>query len=323
MAGTTRGSGRPTEAKISGTTSKKTVEEVERELWAEESGTAAIANLPSFMRNSQTQRGNSRTPDRRQFIEQSPYVGRMGAWETTDGMGGTVVKQIDFGVFFFLSECVYTFEEVSGRVLQFRDPNTMSDEYFSVLCHVAARWQTEYLIAIPKSRRMLISWISRAMDVFYALFHPGQSIYIASLDLEKSEEMVFRCKFICDHIPVDCVPKHVMPPIEYNRARSQANRHDLLNRVTIRHSLHEPGTLDSFIQAVPASDDLRGVGSSQIDLEEFAFWKNGASMWAGLTGTQIGSGQGENKTQGRIVMVSTPSSPGHMSDIVRDRLKAS
>jgi len=322
LAGTAQGSGRQADNKIAGTTTKKTLNETIAELWLEDGGSGGFQDVPTFLKNNIKAANKHRSVERRKFLDNSPYVGRFGDWEAPDGSGGRQVKRIDYGNFYFLRDCCYTFEEVSGRVLKLCDPDTMSEEYFLALCYIAARWQTEYFLAIPKSRRMLISWISRCQNLWYALLHPGQSIYVASLDLEKSEEMVYRIKHLISNIPTDCIPKSIMPLVEYNRGMSKPGRHDLINRVTIRHSAQESGVLDSFIQAVAASDDLRGVGASEVDLEEFAFMKQGMSMWAGLTGTLIGSGVGEKKTQGRIVMVSTPNSPSHMSDIVRDRLKA-
>ena len=314
MAGTARGSGRPADNKIAGTSTKVPIEDEFARLWSEDGGSGGFQDAPAFLRNNIKAASKHRSVERRKLLDNSPYVGRFRTISRPDGKGGYQDFKIDDGLFDWLSQCCFTYEESTGRILPMPSMDTERG-YFDALAWVAARWQTQRILALPKSRRMIMSWTARCLDTWDILLHPGKFLYVASEDLEKSEELVYRTMFLLNHIPTECIPRSVMPPIVATRSLSKPGRTDLLNRITIRHSEQEPGQLDSFIQGVSQGDDLRQYGAGRITLEEFAKWKNGKTVWAGLMGTLIGSGGGD----GSVVMISTAVSPSHMADLVLDR----
>ena len=136
---------------------------------------------------------------------------------------------------------------------------------------ITAVWLAENLIALYKSRRMMITWLMVFLHLWLAMFHEGRAIYFVSDKEEKSDELVRRAGFIFNHIPDDCILKPAMK-LSYCY-------------------LEFPG-LNSFIQGVPqGADQLRQYGASAILADEFAFWDKARETFMASKPTIDGGGK--------------------------------
>ena len=80
-------------------------------------------------------------------------------------------------------------------------------------------WEKEPLIAIPKSRRMKMSWTNVALYTWDTMFHAGRSQAFVSKKEEDSDELVQRSKFIVEHLDPAVIPLDLMPKHEYTYAK--------------------------------------------------------------------------------------------------------
>lgn len=125
-------------------------------------------------------------------------------------------------------------------------------------------WETERLLAVVKSRRMLVSWACTALELHMAMTTPHSHIYIGSSDQKKSDIFVNRAKFIYEHLPKE-MPK---PQID-----ARMGQFGYPTRISFKET-------ESFIEGIPGDPQkLRQEGATLIRLEEIAFWKPG---WADL-----------------------------------------
>jgi hypothetical protein len=63
-------------------------------------------------------------------------------------------------------------------------------------------------LCIPKSRRMMVSWLVSAWAIWLARFHPNNAIYVQSETEDKAAFLVDRrCQFIEDHLIVEALRK--------------------------------------------------------------------------------------------------------------------
>ena len=307
--------------RIAGTNSRRAVRETGGQILTETFG-AASANSLSYLRGVDSERSRFRSKERREFLEGSLYVGDWRDW--VDPFGHK--HRIDIGCIRWLRDCARTFVEAqkngedlakSSPVRCLPQPDGSGESYFDVLAFYCALWQTQDILAIPKSRRMIASWLLCLLDTWDVLYHPGRDIYVKCVNLGKSEKMVYRSKFVYEQHPADRVSKSCLPRMSFVTSQDKPNVHNMINRITIHHSEHEPGALDSFIQAISKTDDGRGDGSARIRVDEGAEQKDLSKLWAGLMGTRIGvAGDGDC---GQIVLVGTPVAQSFMSYLVLDK----
>jgi hypothetical protein len=149
---------------------------------------------------------------------------------------------------------------------------------------------SERLLAIRKTRRMIMSWAIMTFNLWDAMFHIGRSIYVQSDKEEKSDELIRRAKFIYDNLPPYTKP--VVPKAVYKYKQ-----------------LLFP-EIDSVIIGVPQGrDQLRQITASRIFGDEFGFWDEAEASYGSMRPTIEGGGQ--------IVLVSS-SFPGFFKRIVED-----
>ncbi|KKW13333.1 MAG: hypothetical protein UY48_C0002G0024 [Candidatus Gottesmanbacteria bacterium GW2011_GWB1_49_7] len=198
------------------------------------------------------------------------------------------------GAWAFLTRQVFTRDEADPQapIKPFPDK-----EYLRLLTQ---RWVEEKLLAVPKSRRMLVSWALTALHLWDALLHEYRAIYIGARKLEGSEELVGRCKFIHEHLR--------MPglfPVVKTRAARASKHPEAVN------ALHVPETGSSIQAVAEGADQMRQYAASRYLGDEFAFWGKARATWTALKPAVEGGGQ--------ICIVSSPS-PGFMEAIVHDQL---
>ena len=308
------------EGRIAGTNSRQRLGATVAQEMADSFGAHKVGDL-AFLRGKQDAASRFRSKERREFLEGSPYVGDWRDW--TDPFG--TVHRIDIGAIRWLRDCGRTFveaqqvqEDGKGSPVRFLpQPDGSGESYFDVLAFFCAMWQTQDILAIPKSRRMIASWLLCLLDTWDVLYHPGREIYVRCVNLGKTEKMIYRSKFIYEQHPADKVSKSCLPRMSWVTSQDKPNVHNMINRITIHHSEHEPGAMDSFIQAMSKNDDGRGDGAARIRIDEGAEQKDLRALWAGLMGNRIGVA-GDHDS-GQIVLVGTPVAQSHMSCIVLDK----
>ena len=137
--------------------------------------------------------------------------------------------------------------------------------------HLTKIWQEHQLLLVPKSRRMMMSWLMCYLHLWMAMFHPGRSVFIVSDKEQKSDELVRRCEFMYDNIPDGLILKPQM------RAKYC--------------SLEFPG-LDSYIMGLPSgAAQLRQYTASALLFDEFAFWSDAMETLGAARPTIEGGGR--------------------------------
>ncbi|MDT8900832.1 hypothetical protein [Anaeroselena agilis] len=96
----------------------------------------------------------------------------------------------------FVTECCRTKDEADGG----RIKNMPDKEY---LRYVTRVWREESLLAVPKSRRMLMTWLFLCLHLWAALTRKNAAIFIQSKKQEDSEFLLGedRLMFIYRQLP--------------------------------------------------------------------------------------------------------------------------
>ena len=191
----------------------------------------------------------------------------------------------------FLTECCFTKDQVDQK-----NPVKPFPKEWDYLRLYTKVWQSEKLMAVPKSRRMFMSWVNIGLYLHQAMFHQGQDFAFVSKKEDDATELVRRAEFIFDHIPPDKIPKSLLPRKE-TKAKPAA--------------LIFPD-IDSKIQGFPmGADQLRSYTFSGILGDESAFWDEFMKFYAAAIPTTEGGG--------RCTLISSRA-PGGFQRIVYDQL---
>lgn len=162
-------------------------------------------------------------------------------------------------------------------------------DYLKLLVRV---WQKRRLLAIPKSRRMRISWTMLSLYSWKALFQLNRHIAMVSKKEDDADELIKRVKFIVENLD-ERIPK------EFRRFEYKYN------------NLYFPET-GSRIQGFPqGADQLRQYTCSDVFGDESAFWEDAEKMYAASFPTIEGGGG--------MCLVSSPA-PSFFKKIVFDKL---
>lgn len=190
----------------------------------------------------------------------------------------------------FLTECCYTKDQVDKK-----NPIKRFPDYPYLKLYVRT-WQKYRMIAVPKSRRMTMSWTNIALYLWDTMFHDVRDNAFVSKKEEDAADLVRRAEFIFDHIPADKIPKSCLP-----RKETKAKPASLIFP-----------ELDSKIQGFPmGADQLRSYGFSGILGDECAFWEEAQAFYTSAAPTVEGGG--------RMSLISSRS-PGFFQRIVFDQL---
>lgn len=155
-------------------------------------------------------------------------------------------------------------------------------------------WMKRRLLAIPKSRRMKMTWTNLALYTWLTAFHKGKLNGIVSKKEEDSDDLIRRCKYILEH-PIEArLPKELIPKFEYK----------------FNH-LYFP-EMESTLQGFPSgSDQLRQFTFSGLMFDEMAFWDKAEDAYSAAYPTIEGGG--------KMTLISSPG-PGFFKNIVFDAL---
>ena len=156
-------------------------------------------------------------------------------------------------------------------------------------------WMEEPLLAVPKSRQMLTSWLMIWCHLWLAMFHEGAAVFFQSDKEDKSNELVQRAEFIYNHFPPGEI---VLPKLRQGRATWC--------------SMVWPG-LNSFIKGIAeGASQLRQYSASAVFMDEAAFWEKGRESFAATKPTIDGGG--------RVTLVSSAQA-GWFRDLVLDTVQ--
>lgn len=190
----------------------------------------------------------------------------------------------------FLMECCFTLDQVD----KVKPVKTLPDREYGRI--YAQMWHKNPLLAVPKTRRMTMSWYTIALYVWDTIFHDGRFNAFVSKKEDDANELVSRAKFILDNIPADKIPRALLPPYE--------SKFCVLDFPSIK----------SKIQGFPqGADQLRQFTFSGIFGDESAFWDNAQKFYAASFPTIDGGG--------RMTLVSSPA-PGFFKKLCFDAMDA-
>lgn len=196
----------------------------------------------------------------------------------------------------FLSDCVFTLDQVDGK-----DPIKPFPSYREYIQFLAGLWQSQALIAVPKSRRMTCSWAFISLYTHDTIFRPGRFNGFVSKKEDDAAELVARAEFIFRNIPEWRIPRALLPTLKNGKMSKQP-------------PILEFEETNSKIQGFPmGSDQLRQFTLSGIFGDECAFWPEAQKFYSASKPTLDGGG--------RCTLVSSRS-PGFFKKIVFDQLDA-
>jgi hypothetical protein len=205
-------------------------------------------------------------------------------------------KQLRDDPWLFLSTAVWTHDEIDQE-----NPVKRFPVHLEYLRFLALMWMKRKKIAVPKSRRLTVSWTYIALGLWDVIFHKGRSWAFVSKKEEDSKELVSRAKFIYDHIPPEIISPDLLPKLKRGEMQSSP-------------PVLEFPELYSKIMGFPSGgNQLRQRGFSGLLFDEMAFWEEAEAAFASAEPTVKGGG--------RMIMVSTRN-PGFFKKIVFDKLNS-
>ena len=184
----------------------------------------------------------------------------------------------------WIIDCCWTMDEADdGKVKQFPDK-----EYLRHVCEV---WQREPLLAIPKTRRMMLTWVMLALHLWAAMFRPNSAVFVQSKKAEDSDFLLAdkRMMFIYNHLPAG----YPWPVASYKQQNIDFDN-------------------GSYVKAIgQGADQLRQYTASYAMLDEFAFWEQAEDTWGALKPIIQGGG--------KVTLISS-AGPGFFQRIVEGDL---
>jgi hypothetical protein len=212
--------------------------------------------------------------------------------------GSTTVSEIDYlerlrrvrsDPWYFLSNMVYTKDEVDKNNSIKKFP---SDRLYLKL--YVRLWEREPLIAVPKSRRMYMSWTNIALYTWDTMWNIGRNNAFVSKKEEDSADLVQRANFIYEHLDTKFLPKEFLPKAAHTYGK-----------------LVFPDMESKIEGYAQGADQLRQFTFSGILADEMAFWPDAQKMYATSVPTLEGGG--------RFTAISSPG-PGFFKRLVFDQL---
>lgn len=156
-------------------------------------------------------------------------------------------------------------------------------------------WQKYPKIAVPKSRRMMMSWTNIVLYLWDTMFNVGRQQAFVSKKEDDSHELIERARFILENLDTEYLPKELIP------------------KWTCKFGELSFPELGSRILGFPSgADQLRQFTFSGMLFDEMAFWDNAEDAYASSVPTIEGGG--------RMTLISSPA-PGFFKRLVFDELQ--
>lgn len=185
------------------------------------------------------------------------------------------------------SKYVFTLDEADKDQPIKRFPYHL--DYIKLYFRVLMR---ENLMAVPKSRRVKMTWTNCVFIVWDTLFHQGRHNAIVSKKEEDADFLLQkRCKFIIENLDKR-IPRALIPSVNSKYCHIDVPQ------------------MNSKIQGFPQGEDqLRQFTLSNILADEFAFWEKAEATYGASKPTLDGGG--------RFIGVSSQA-PGFFEQLVKD-----
>jgi len=171
------------------------------------------------------------------------------------------------------------------------------------------------IMAVPKPRRMRLSWLMVSLHTWLALFTPHAKVFIMSSKQEKSAELIERSTGILTRMPAGST----LPVWQWDGR--PADRGATLKA----WGYHATGTVRGGVPMIEftngarlwgvgeGADQLRQYGATAVFCDEIGTWANPRASYGAIRPTIEGGGQ--------LTMVSS-AYPGFWGDVVSGRLTA-
>lgn len=192
----------------------------------------------------------------------------------------------------FVKECCRTKDEADGGKVK-----SVPDKGY--LRYVTEVWREESLLAIPKSRRMLMTWLFLCLHLWAALTRPNAAVFIQSKKQEDSEFLLGedRLMFVYRQLPQE----FPWPALEKAMAGKSGKGYAYLRFAN-----------GSYVAAVgQGPDQLRQYTASHVYLTELAFWEWAEETFASLLPTIQGGGK---------VTIDSSAGPGFFDRLIHGEL---
>ena len=189
----------------------------------------------------------------------------------------------------FIKDCCWTRDEAdAGAVKKFPDK-----EY---LHRVDELSQSEKILAVSKSRRMMMTWRALAIILWEGLFKENQMIFVQSKKGADSAYLLGddRLLFIYNHLPHD---RHKFPQIVRKIKDGEGKGYSLVS--------FSNGT--TFTAVAEGADQLRQYTASRVYCTEMAFWSQAELTWMALRPVIQGGGK---------ILIDSSANPGFFQRLV-------
>lgn len=189
-------------------------------------------------------------------------------------------------------EQVRTVDEATQTVRGWPPDKPYLDELFEL-------FEEEQLIALPKSRRLLVTWSVALWATWRARYHPHNAIYIQSDKLEKSAYVTDkRCKFIEDNLVDEWCKR------SYTSIRTSQG---MVGRITY------PDTASYLVAVAAGADMIRSYTASAVIMDESEFQENAHAALDAMTALT------ESNKNVKLILISTSNGPGGVvAEICKD-----
>ena len=204
-----------------------------------------------------------------------------------------IAKQIDIWAhnpWQWIKDCVITIDETTGESKKFPDK-----PYFP---YVIDAWQESSILAVPKSRRMMATWLFLALHLWAAIFRPFSAIFIQSQTSSKSEYLVGpqRMWHMYNNLPAG----YDWPKVSRSLMGQGGIKDISLNNGSIIKAIGE------------GADQFRQYTASHVMMDEFGFWEKAKESYTATLPCIQGGG--------KVAIVSS-AEPGFFEQVVSGKLE--
>ena len=177
-------------------------------------------------------------------------------------------------------------------------------EYLKILVGI---WVNDFLLLVPKTRQMMMSWLFTSLYLWDTQFNHGRLTFFQSKKAEDADDLVKRAKFVYDH-----EPKFLKRYLEGNKfynlhVNPQHNGQHTQGKMTFPE-------INSEIRGIPEGGDIiRMHTASGILSDEMAFQPEAKAAYTAAKPTI--------SSKGRFTGVSTAEDGTFFEDLVFDNIK--
>lgn len=194
----------------------------------------------------------------------------------------------------FIDECIWTRDEAdAGQVKKFPQK-----EY---LHRIDQLFISEPILAIPKSRRMMMTWRLLALVLWEALFHRNMTIFIQSKKAADSAYLMGDDRIMFMYGKLPAMGLGFWPKVERKIKDNDGKGYE-----TVQLS---NGT--SFFAVAEGPDQLRQYTASRVYCTEMAFWGTAELTWTALRPTIQGGGK---------IVIDSSANPGFFQRLIEGTL---